>query len=197
MGAFYQPCVVAIDVDTLKTLEDRHFAAGMGEVIKYGAAMDAEFFAYLEEHIEAAMRREPQVLGHLVRRCCELKKKVVLEDELDLGARAVLNYGHTLGHAVEVLAGYGAYYHGEAVAVGMAFSAAVSVREGLMSENERARLLRLLEAAGLNHALPRFALEEWSTAIARDKKKHSGLVRMVLARGLGDAVMKDFQYLIL
>jgi 3-dehydroquinate synthase len=145
IGAFYQPRIVLIDTDTLTTLADRELRAGLAEVIKYGAICDAAFFDWLEENMGRLLARDPDALAHAIRRCCKLKADVVAEDEREAGRRAILNFGHTFGHAIERCRGYGDWLHGEAVAAGMIMAAKLSD----LAATDVERLRSLVAAAGL------------------------------------------------
>ena len=189
VGAFYQPRVVLIDTGTLDTLPAREFSAGLAEVVKYGAIADSGFFAWLEDNIDALMARDAQALGHAIRRSCEIKAEVVAEDEREAGRRAILNFGHTFGHAIEHCQGYGEWLHGEAVAAGMVMAARLSG----VAEADCDRLVGLLERAGLPVAPPQVGAEALLDAMRRDKKVLKKTLRFVLLRGLGDAhVTSDY-----
>ena len=183
IGAFHQPQVVLIDTDTLDTLTDREFSAGLAEVIKHGVICDPEFFAWLESSIESLVRRDPDALEHAIRRCCEIKAEVVAEDEREAGRRAILNFGHTFGHAIEHIQGYGEWLHGEAVAAGMIMAAKLS---GLEDADVR-RLTSLVEAAGLPVAPPAIAAADWMSAMGMDKKVQGKQLRFVLLNEIGDS----------
>ena len=180
IGAFHQPEIVLIDTDTLQTLPDRELRAGIGEVIKYGAICDAEFFAWLEENMTALLGRDANALAHAIRRSCELKAEVVAEDEREAGRRAILNFGHTFGHAIERCQGYGEWLHGEAVAAGMIMAAELS---GI----DATRLRGLVAAAGLPVEPPGISAADWMNAMGMDKKVQGKQMRFVLLRELGDA----------
>ncbi len=183
IGAFHQPELVLIDTDTLDTLDDRELRAGLAEVIKYGAICDPAFFAWLESNIGALLEKDPTALAHAIRRSCELKAEVVAEDEREAGRRAILNFGHTFGHAIERCQGYGEWLHGEAVAAGMLMAAELS---GIPND-EAARLHRLVAAAGLPVAPPAIAPEDWLAAMGMDKKVQRKKLRFVLLKNLGEA----------
>jgi 3-dehydroquinate synthase len=183
IGAFYQPRVVMIDTDTLATLPDRELKAGLAEVIKYGAICDMEFLTWLEDNIEALLARESTALSHAIRRSCELKAEVVAEDERETGRRAILNFGHTFGHAIENRLGYGEWLHGEAVAAGMVMAAELSN----LDEADVERLRSLLLRAGLPVVPPPIKDADWMRAMGMDKKVQQKQLRFVLLRGLGDA----------
>lgn len=185
IGAFYQPRIVLIDTDTLATLADRELRAGMAEVIKYGAIADAEFFAWLETNMPALLGKDPEALAHAVRRSCEIKAEVVAEDERESGRRAILNFGHTFGHAIERCQGYGEWLHGEAVAAGMVMAAKLSGVE----PSELSRLQKLIEAAGLPVAPPRVGAAAMMNAMGMDKKVLGKRLRFVVLESLGAAAV--------
>lgn len=177
IGAFYQPRAVLIDVATLDTLPDREYLSGLGEIIKYGAVLDGEFFTFLEDNAKLLLARDRTSLIHAVGRSCAIKARVVESDEREGGVRAVLNYGHTLGHAVETLTGYTSYLHGEAVAIGMVQAARVSLSLGYCSQADCARIESLVSLLGLPLDLPAFAAEAYAQALSHDKKvRDSGLL---------------------
>jgi len=180
---------VLIDTDTLGTLPDRELSAGLAEVIKHGAICDPEFFAWLESNIAALLRRDPDALEHAIRRCCEIKAEVVAEDEREAGRRAILNFGHTFGHAIEYSQGYGEWLHGEAVAAGMIMAAKLS---GLDKADVQ-RLVDLVKAAGLPAAPPAIAARDWTRAMGMDKKVKGKQLRFVLLKAIGDCyVTSDY-----
>ncbi len=183
IGAFHQPRVVLIDTDTLNTLPAREFRAGLAEVIKYGAICDPAFFAWLESNMIALLEKDPEVLAHAIQRSCELKAEVVAEDEREAGRRAILNFGHTFGHAIERCLGYGEWLHGEAVAAGMIMAAQLS---GIAAA-DLSRLKELIAAAGLPTEAPAIAGERWLEAMGMDKKALRKQLRFVLLRSLGEA----------
>ena len=183
VGAFHQPQLVLIDTDTLATLPDRELSAGLAEVIKYGAICDPDFFAWLEANMTALLDRDADALAQAIRRSCELKAEVVAEDERETGRRAILNFGHTFGHAIERCQGYGDWLHGEAVAAGMIMAATLS---GLRAE-DIGRLERLVDAAGLPTTPPAIDSERWLAAMGMDKKVQQKQLRFVLLHALGDA----------
>lgn len=185
IGAFHQPQAVLIDTDTLKRLPDRELKAGLAEVIKYGAIADADFFAWLEDNIEALITRDAVALARAIERSCELKAEVVAEDEREAGRRAILNFGHTFGHAIERCQGYGEWLHGEAVAAGMVMAARLS---GIDADDET-RLHDLVERAGLPTAPPGIPADELMQAMGLDKKVVQKQLRFVLLHKLGDAVI--------
>ena len=185
IGAFYQPCMVFIDVDTLKTLPYREFSAGMAEVFKYGMVWDEKFFSWIQEHRKRLACLESKVLISCIKRACAIKAEIVGADEKEAGLRAILNFGHTLGHAVENLSGYGEFRHGEAVAIGMLSAAQASQKLGLCSKEQVGILKALLECFHLPTGLPSFPMEEYLIAMKRDKKNRKGILRMVLNKGIG------------
>lgn len=187
IGAFHQPRAVIADVATLSSLPDRELRAGIAEVIKHGAALDAGFFEWLERDIGKLLAREPAALAHAVRRSCELKADIVARDERESDVRALLNFGHTFGHAIEAGAGYGAWLHGEAVAAGMVMAAELSLREKLISAQDVQRVRRLIERAGLPTRGPAIAPDQMMDLMAVDKKAVQGSVRFVLLESLGKA----------
>jgi 3-dehydroquinate synthase len=183
IGAFHQPQVVLVDTDTLGTLPDRELAAGLAEVVKYGAICDAEFFAWLEANMPALLARNPDALEHAIRRSCELKAEVVAEDEREAGRRAILNFGHTFGHAIEHCQGYGEWLHGEAVAAGMIMAARLS---GLPAQDVDC-LTALIAAAGLPTQPPRIAADAWLDAMGMDKKVQGRKLHFVLLDAIGES----------
>jgi 3-dehydroquinate synthase len=187
IGAFHQPIAVLADTDTLKTLPPRELAAGLAEVIKYGVIVDAEFFAWLESSIGKLRALDPAALAYAIRRSCEIKAAIVAEDEREHGRRALLNLGHTFGHAIENALGYGEWLHGEAVGTGMVMAATLSARMGLITNADGARLARLVERAGLPVDPPALGVDRYRELMGRDKKVAAGAIRFVLLRGLGDA----------
>jgi len=191
IGAFYQPKCVIADLDTLNTLDDRELSAGLAEIIKYGLIRDAEFFAWLELNIERLLARDPQALAHAVHRSCQNKAEVVAADELEKsGERALLNYGHTFGHAIETGTGYGSWLHGEAVACGMLMAARLSIRLGWLAGEAGARIERLLERARLPARPPEsMQVDQFMERMAVDKKSRAGKLHLVLLKGVGHAVL--------
>ena len=187
IGAFHQPRAVLIDTGTLQTLPDRELRAGLAEVIKYGAIVDADFFAWLEADIHALLARDPQALAVAIRRSCELKAAIVAEDERESGRRAILNFGHTFGHAIERCQGYGKWLHGEAVAAGMVMAAQLSAADKSLAE----RIGNLLERAGLPTRPPEIAATDLVTAMGMDKKVQQKRLRFVLLRNLGEAFVSS------
>ena len=190
IGAFHQPQCVIIDTDTLATLPDRELSAGLAEVIKYGLIGDTEFFVWLEQNLDKLMQRDPQALAFAIERSCADKARVVAADEREAGSRALLNLGHTFGHAIETGAGYGAWLHGEAVAAGMCMAADLSRRLGWLTPDECARIERLVQRARLPTRAPRtLSAAQLRECMNVDKKVEAGKLRLVLPRGFGHAVI--------
>lgn len=186
VGAFWQPRGVVIDVDVLETLPVREYRAGLAEVVKYGVIQDADFFTYLEQNVESVVAREQAVLMHIVQRCCRLKADVVEQDEREeTGLRAILNYGHTFGHALEAATGYDQLLHGEGVAIGMMCAARLAQRLGRVDEAFVERQGRLLADLGLPLELPEVDYEELIELMYRDKKTERGQLRFVLPTRMG------------
>jgi 3-dehydroquinate synthase len=191
IGAFYQPRHVHIDVATLETLPAREFAAGMAEVIKYGIIRDADFFGWLGAHGDRLRQRERSALVQAVKRSCQIKADIVELDEKESSLRAILNFGHTFGHAVETLAGYGEIRHGEAIAIGMSVAARVSLELGCCTPAQVAAIDALLASFGLSVTPPPFTLEAYLQAMGRDKKVKAGVLRFVLNQGIGDCLVRE------
>ncbi|MEN3257633.1 3-dehydroquinate synthase [Sodalis endosymbiont of Spalangia cameroni] len=191
IGAFYQPASVVIDLDCLNTLPRRELSSGLAEVIKYGIILDAAFFAWLEDNLDALLALEPRALAYCIRRSCELKADVVAADEREQGQRALLNLGHTYGHAIETHMGYGNWLHGEAVAAGMMMAVRTARRLGQFSDAEAERVSALLLRAGLPVSGPaEMAAEDYLPHMMRDKKVIAGQLRLVLPVTLGNAEVR-------
>ncbi len=190
LGAFWQPRAVVIDTGCLATLPARELAAGMAEVIKYGAIRDAAFLDWLEANALALRERDGKALAHAIFESCRIKAAIVAADERESGERALLNFGHTFGHAIEAAAGYGAWLHGEAVAAGMVQAARLSVRVCGLAPGAAQRLAGIVAAAGLPVAPPRIARSRWLELMGRDKKVEGGALRFVLLERLGHAVIR-------
>jgi len=190
IGAFYQPVFVAIDTDSLTTLPKREFAAGMAEVIKYGIIYDAPFFAWLEAHIDALKALDTHVLSDTIKRCCEIKAEVVAKDEKEGGLRAILNLGHTFGHAIEAEQGYGNWLHGEAVAAGTILACLAAEQLGWFTSSETRRVRTLMSAFSLPVEGPSsMGMDDYVKHMKRDKKVEAGNIRFVLPKGMGTAVV--------
>ena len=187
-GAFHQPMAVLADTDTLATLPPREFAAGMAEVIKYGVALDADFFAWLEQQAAAIQAREPEALERMVARCCQIKADVVSKDEREGGVRALLNFGHTMGHAIEKVTGFSGVLHGEGVAMGMVYAVELSAKRRGFADSDARRMVKLLRVFDLPVAPPAgLAWTALRTAMGVDKKAAGGQVRFVLPGQLGQS----------
>jgi 3-dehydroquinate synthase len=187
VGAFHQPRLVLCDLATLRTLPPREFRAGLAEVIKYGIIYDAALFARLERDLPRLLRRDGEILAEVVARCCEIKADVVRQDETETGLRAILNFGHTIGHAIETTAGYGQFLHGEAISIGQVAAAKLSVLAAGLSADEAARVEKLFVRAGLPVAVKLSARRQTALieAMRLDKKVNDGQLRFVLARRIG------------
>ena len=190
IGAFHQPSAVIIDTTTLSTLPEREYVAGLAEVIKYGAACDRPFFEWLEANVDRVLARDADAIAQAVLESCRIKAEVVARDEREAGERAILNFGHTFGHAIEAAQGYGKWLHGEAVAAGMVCAAKLSQRACAFSPSDTQRLARLLAAAQLPIEPPRIPVERWLDLMARDKKVEGGALRFVLLEQLGQAIVR-------
>jgi len=203
IGAFYQPVRVVCDLDTLQTLPARELSAGLAEVIKYGPIYDMGFFGWIEANVDALRAHEPAALAHAIRRSCEIKAEVVAQDERESGLRAILNFGHTFGHAIEAGLGYGQWLHGEAVGCGMVMAATLSQRLGLVDAAFVGRLKQLIERAGLPVVGPRLSAQDnagrYLELMRVDKKAESGEIRFVVieaperagVRGAPDALVRE------
>ena len=191
IGAFHQPRAVITDVETLDTLPDRELRAGLAEVIKHALALDLPFVEWLEKSIDQLLARERSALVYALRRCCELKAGVVAADERESGVRALLNFGHTFGHAIEAGTGYGTWLHGEAIAAGMVMAAELSARANLIAAADVQRVRSLLGRAGLPLTGPALSTERLMQLMALDKKAARGRVRFVLLNAIGTASLRE------
>jgi len=191
IGAFYQPLRVVADLDTLKSLPDRELSAGLAEVIKYGPIADAAFFDWIEANLGALLSREPLALTTAIRRSCEIKASVVGQDERESGIRAILNFGHTFGHAIEAGLGYGQWLHGEAVGAGMAMAASLSVALGLIEPRIRDRIVDVVAKAGLPVTGPDLPVERYLEIMRLDKKAESGEIKFVVLSSMGEAKVQS------
>ena len=186
IGAFYQPRLVVIDVETLRSLPKREFVAGLAEVIKYGVILSADLFTLIEEHLPRVLQLDSDLLTFVIKTCCQLKALVVEEDETESDYRAILNFGHTLGHAIESTTAYKQFLHGEAVAIGMAFATHLSYKRGLCSATVEQRVRKLLKKAGLPVDIPKDLKGEYLLfGLATDKKMAGGKVKFVCVDDLG------------
>ncbi len=190
IGAFYQPAAVLIDIEMLATLPERELSAGIAEVIKYGCILDEEFFHWLEVHMDALLARDIEALSHAIFRSCELKALVVAKDERESGKRAILNFGHTFGHAIEAGLGFGEWLHGEAVGCGMVMASELSHRLGGISADQQDRIVRLIQRAKLPVAPPHWPAKDYLQWMSHDKKAKSGKIRYVVLRTIGAAEMQ-------
>lgn len=192
IGAFHQPRAVLADIATLATLDERNYRAGLAEVIKYGIIRDGTFFAWLEERLDALLGRDAASLHHAVLQSCRIKAEIVIADERETGIRALLNLGHTFGHAIETAAGYGNWLHGEAVAAGIACAARAAAAQDLLPPTDCARIVQLLERAGLPTRIP--AVLDWPALrklMQTDKKVQQRKLRLVLPDAIGSARLCD------
>jgi len=194
IGAFHQPRCVVIDTDTLDTLEERQLSAGLAEIIKYGLIRDLDFVTWLEDNMDKLLAREPTAIVHAIEASCRSKAEVVAEDERESGVRALLNLGHTFGHAIETGAGYGNWLHGEAVGTGMLMAADLSMRQGWISAQDVQRVENLIDKARLPTRAPaNMDYDTFMKIMAVDKKVRAGKINLVLFHALGDAfVTADF-----
>jgi 3-dehydroquinate synthase len=190
IGAFYQPLRVIADLEVLRTLPRREIAAGMAEVIKYGPIADDGFLGWIEGHADALMALQPQALARAVRRSCEIKAQVVGADEREAGLRAILNFGHTFGHAIESGLGYGEWLHGEAVGCGMVMAADLSHRLGLIDADYALRIRRVVERCGLPVRAPALGADRYLELMRLDKKAEAGEIRFVVIESPGRAAMR-------
>ena len=191
IGAFYQPARVVCDLDTLASLPPREISAGLAEIIKYGPIADMAFFDWIEAHIDALRAHDLEAMAHAVQRSCEIKAAVVGQDERESGLRAILNFGHTFGHAIEAGMGYGAWLHGEAVGCGMVLAAELSAQLGLVPAAFVERLSRLVENAGLPTKAPFMPDERWLALMRVDKKAEAGAIRFVVIETPGRAGLRS------
>ena len=192
IGAFYQPECVIADTNTLSTLDDRQLSSGLAEVIKYGLINDSSFFEWLEKNIAGLRSRDESLLAEVIERSCNNKANIVAKDEREQGVRALLNLGHTFGHAIETGMGYGEVLHGEAIAIGMMMAANLSLRLGWLMASDVARIEQLFVAAGLPVEVPSTMSEkDFMSLMAVDKKVQDGVIRLVLLKEIGYAVISD------
>ncbi len=190
IGAFHQPIEVVADLDTLSTLPAREYISGLAEVVKYGVIWDRTFFEKIENNIQNILDRHPDILEQIIKRCCEIKAEIVAMDEKELGVRAILNFGHTIGHCVESLSGYGKYLHGEAVAIGMAYAGKLSVSEKNFAPDDCNRMIHLLSGLGLPTSIKENK-PDWNnlnSTMLKDKKGRNNKPKFVLAEKLGSVL---------
>ncbi|MDH5610949.1 MAG: 3-dehydroquinate synthase [Gammaproteobacteria bacterium] len=192
IGAFYQPRAVIADTSTLDTLDDRQLSAGLAEVIKYGLIKDADFFEWIDQNMDALLRRDHQALAYAIEVSCKIKANVVAADEKESGQRALLNLGHTFGHAIETGMGYGQWLHGEAVGVGMCMAAKMSALLGWLDENQVAKTIAIIQHAKLPTTAPHnISEEQFLDLMSVDKKVLDGVLRLVLLKNIGHAVISS------
>jgi len=192
IGAFYQPQAVFIDTQSLHTLPKREFAAGMAEVIKYGLIYDTELFTYLEQNVENLQQLNETCLQHIIYRCCEIKALIVAEDEKEQGLRALLNLGHTFGHAIEAQMGYGKWLHGEAVATGMVLASQLAHTRGDLTQQDVARIVDVIKQYNLPTEVPvGMTSEQFLLHMRKDKKNKKGTIRFILPTQFGQCALVD------
>lgn len=192
IGAFYQPQAVYIDIETLSTLPQREFSAGIAEVIKYGLICDNAFFEYIEENQAELLKLNEQALAYVIEKCCAIKADIVAKDEKESGLRALLNLGHTFGHAIEAEMGYGNWLHGEAVATGMVLACQLAGIRGWLTNSEIERVINLLAAFNLPTQAPsEMTLNQFIQHMMKDKKNQQGKIRFVLPTSFGDCALVD------
>ncbi len=191
IGAFYQPQLVVIDLDSLHSLPPDEFRAGMAEIIKYGVIEDPKLFAFLEKNSEKILAQDTECLAHIIETSCAIKAKVVERDERESNYRMVLNFGHTIGHAIEALTDYSRFKHGEAIAIGMVYAAKLSCQLGQCSQEAVQRIESLVKQYGLPSQLPEFSVEEYIQTMYRDKKAHDKNIRFILVKDIGRVEIVD------
>ena len=191
IGAFYQPQAVIADTSTLNSLPDKELSAGLAEVIKHGAIIDAEFFTWLEKNMTQLRAKDPQALAYVIARSCEIKADVVQQDEREGGLRAILNFGHTFGHAIEAGLGFGVWLHGEAVGCGMVMAAELSFRLGYIDYVSKTRIKQLVEDAGLPVIAPDLGEQRWLELMEVDKKNEGGQIKFILLKPLGASIISS------
>jgi len=190
IGAFYQPQCVIADIDVLDSLDDRQLAAGIAEIIKYGLIRDIALFEWLEQNMSLLLKRDKQALSYVIERSCINKAEIVAEDEFESGIRAILNLGHTFGHAIETGMGYGKYLHGEAVAIGIGYAADLSRRMGWLTDVDVDRIIALLKQASLPVLPPKeMGVEQFVDLMTVDKKNVDGKIRLILLKKIGEATL--------
>ena len=187
IGAFYQPSAVIADTRFLETLESERFSEGLAEVIKYGLIRDRDFFEWLEVNISEILSLDSKAMAHLIERCCQIKAEVVSQDEREGSVRAILNFGHTFGHAIESLTEYSVYSHGEAVAMGMIMASNMSQKMGMLSSEDTKRIKNLIESMNLPVSSPDLDKNDFFESMKRDKKAQDGEIRLILLESIGSA----------
>lgn len=192
IGAFHQPQCVIIDTETLNTLDDRQLSAGIAEIIKYGYINDLDFIDWLDDNMDKLIQRDPEALAYAIKRSCEHKAAIVTADEKEAGQRALLNLGHTFGHAIETGLGYGKWLHGEAVAVGIIMAAELSKEHGWITDNDVKGIRSLLEKAGLPVSPPaELSAERFNQLMSIDKKVQDGVLNLILMKAMGESVITN------
>ena len=191
IGAFYQPSAVIADTKYLNSLEPKRLSEGLAEVIKYGLIRDEDFFVWLSKNTSRILALEPEVMAHLIERCCQIKAEIVSEDEREGSIRAILNYGHTFGHAIESLTDYSVYTHGEAVSIGMVMAASMAERMGMLSKDDKKDIINILESVNLPTEKPSLNSNDFLKSMKRDKKAQDGEIRLILLEGIGRAIISN------
>lgn len=193
VGTFYQPSIVIIDPDVLKTLDPRELRAGMSEVIKYGIISTKDFFFFLNAHIERALHLHGPTLSRIIKTCCKIKADIISKDETEKNIRSFLNFGHTIGHAIETLTQYREYLHGEAVSIGMAAASKLAYYWGYCGSEDTKQVLNILTLSGLPTQLPKYQPNDYINVIQRDKKRSGNRIRMVLMKQIGEVFLKEIK----
>ena len=191
IGSFYQPSAVIADTRYLNSLEPNRLSEGLAEVIKYGLIRDEDFFKWLSKNTSRILALEPEVMTHLIERCCQIKAEIVSEDEREGSIRAILNYGHTFGHAIESLTDYSVYTHGEAVSIGMVMAASMAERMGMLSQDDKTDITNLLESVNLPTKKPDLNNNDFLESMKRDKKVQDGEIRLILLDSIGRAIISN------
>ncbi len=191
IGSFYQPSAVIADTRYLNSLEPNRLSEGLAEVIKYGLIRDEDFFKWLSKNTNRILALEPEVMTHLIERCCQIKAEIVSEDEREGSIRAILNYGHTFGHAIESLTDYSVYTHGEAVSIGMVMAASMAERMGMLSQDDKSDITNLLESVNLPTKKPDLNNNDFLESMKRDKKVQDGEIRLILLESIGRAIISN------
>ena len=189
IGSFYQPECVVCDPRFLKTLGDKQVSEGLAEIIKYGLIYDADFFGFLEQNVSKIIALDKGITGHAIQRSCQIKAEIVSQDEKENSIRAILNFGHTFGHAIETLMGYDHYSHGDGVSIGMVLAARLSESMGMISNDDTKRIIKLLEAGGLPVSLPSLNGDEIINVMLKDKKVKNRQIQLVLLKSMGEAYL--------
>ncbi len=191
IGSFYQPSAVIADTRYLNSLEPNRLSEGLAEVIKYGLIRDENFFKWLCKNTNRILALEPEFMAHLIERCCQIKAEIVSEDEREGSIRAILNYGHTFGHAIESLTDYSVYTHGEAVSIGMVMAASMAERMGMLSQADKKDITNLLESVNLPTKKPDLNSNDFLESMKRDKKVQDGEIRLILLESIGRAIISN------